>query len=152
MKNPYTIQALPNKEYLELVGTAMYSFDSNNAFIIENLLYISDYHDWWELIDQESGSIQSIMESKKYRHAFQKNDQYIIELFHDLTIKRNRIVHSFPVTSYKDSDDPSGQILYTKEKDSDKQFPITKEYLIDFIRDNSKLSQLLYNLRDNLEK
>lgn len=57
MKNPYTIQSLPDKEYLGLVGIAMYSFDSNNAFIIENLLYISDYHDWWSLIDKESGNL-----------------------------------------------------------------------------------------------
>lgn len=92
------------------------------------------------------------MESKKYRHVFQKNELHIIELFYDLTIKRNRIVHSFPVTSYKYSDDPNGQILYTKEKNSDKQFPIAKEYLIDFIKDNSKLSKLLHNLRDNLKR
>ena len=43
MYESYTRQSLPSKEYRELLGTAICVFNSNNAFIIENVLrYNSD--------------------------------------------------------------------------------------------------------------
>lgn len=38
MYENYTRQALPSKTYRELLGTALCVFNSNNAFIIENVL------------------------------------------------------------------------------------------------------------------
>lgn len=38
MYEDYSKQALPYKEYRELIGTAICVFSSNNAFIIENII------------------------------------------------------------------------------------------------------------------
>ena len=55
----YTRQALPDKEYRELLGTALCVFNSNNSFIIENILKndIDKVYNWYELIDAESGKL-----------------------------------------------------------------------------------------------
>ena len=45
------------------------------------------------------------------------------------------------------TDSNGQQILATKEKETDKQFHITEEYLLDFMKENEKLSNELHNLR-----
>lgn len=59
--------------------------------------------------------------------------------------KRNRIILRFRINSKNGE-----QILETKtrEKDGSIQFEITKEYLLEFISKNEKLSDLLYDYRD----
>ena len=153
MRSQYSNQPVSDPEYMTLLGTALYVFNANNAFIIENMLNISDYRDWWYLIDQESGTINSMIQGKHYSSAFNGHDE-ILYLFHDLVLRRNRIIHSFPITSYKESDDPDGQILRTKEKikNGNNQFTITKNFLLNFIKDNDNLSQLLNDLRNHLSK
>ena len=153
MRSQYSNQPVSDPEYMTLLGTTLYVFNANNAFIIENMLNISDYRDWWYLIDQESGTINSMIQGKHYSSAFNGHDE-ILYLFHDLVLRRNRIIHSFPITSYKESDDPDGQILRTKEKikNGNNQFTITKNFLLNFIKDNDKLSQLLNDLRNHLSK
>lgn len=153
MRSQYSNQPVSDPEYMTLLGTALYVFNANNAFIIENMLNISDYRDWWYLIDQESGTINSMIQGKHYSSTFNGHDE-ILYLFHDLVLRRNRIIHSFPITSYKESDDPDGQILRTKEKikNGNNQFTITKNFLLNFIKDNDKLSQLLNDLRNHLSK
>ena len=54
--------------------------------------------------------------------------------------KRNRIIHSFRMT-----DSNGQQTLAAKEKETDKQFQITEEYLFDFIKTNEELSDELHN-------
>lgn len=149
MYENYSRQAMPDKNYRELLGTAICVFNSNNAFIIENLLNISNYHDWWNLMDQESGTIAEIMKSRRYKNAFRGNE-YLFQKWHNLVLNRNRIIHSFQVTSKENSDDIDGQILFTKVKESGEQFPITKEYLIKFIKDNSDFAIQLDNFRNTL--
>lgn len=153
MYSKYSNQAVSDQEYMTLLGTALYVFNSNNSFIVENMLNISNYCDWWHLIDQESGIIDSMIQGKHYSYAFKGHDE-ILQLFHDLVLRRNRIIHSFPITSYKESDDPDGQILRTKAKvkSGNDQFTITKAFLLRFIKDNDKLSHLLDALRDDLSK
>ncbi len=58
---------------------------------------------------------------------------------------RNRIIHGFRITSDKDE-----QILATKTliKKGNKQFEITKEFLMEFIEMNDKLSDLLNKYRE----
>lgn len=150
MRSQYTSQPVSDPEYMTLLGTALYVFNSNNAFIIENMLNVSNYRDWWHLIDQESGIIDAMLRGKHYS-TFKEHEE-ILRLFHDLVLRRNRIIHSFPITSYKESDDPDGQILYTKEKieAGNNQFTITKNFLLNFIKDNNRLSQLLNDLRNRL--
>lgn len=40
MYEEYSKQALPSKKYRELLGSALCVFNSNNSFIIENILRV----------------------------------------------------------------------------------------------------------------
>lgn len=139
MYEPYTRQALPEKAYRELLGSALCVFNSNNTFIIENILRvdISGKSNWYSLIDLESGRLKENV--KKSISSQFGND--IENQFSKLVEMRNRIIHSYQVT------ENDRQILATKEKSSRRQFIITEEYLIDFIKQNEKLSSMLHNLR-----
>ena len=47
MYEEYSRQALPSKKYRELLGSALCVFNSNNAFVIENILRVDNkkyYH------------------------------------------------------------------------------------------------------------
>lgn len=141
MYEPYSRQALPEKEYRELLGSALCVFNSNNAFIIENILRSDDdnVYNWYDLIDLESGRLKG-----KIRETISdKSNDEIETLFSQLVDKRNRIVHSFQITY------DNQQMLATKEKQKDggKQFVITREYLLTFIKDNETLSSKLYAFR-----
>ena len=65
-------------------------------------------------------------------------------LFSEIVEMRNRIIHGFRITSKQGE-----QILATKtrKKDGNIQFEITKEYLLDFIKKNEELSDMLYKYR-----
>ena len=65
-------------------------------------------------------------------------------LFEELVNRRNRIVHSFQITN-----SAGAQSLATKEKvkDGNRQFEITEAYLLDFISENEKLSNMLHDIR-----
>lgn len=144
MYESYTRQALPSKEYRELLGTALCVFNSNNAFIIENILHTDKVnYNWYELIDKESGKLNKVIVAT----IAVNGGQAIADLFSDLVERRNRIIHSFQITN-----NDGEQILATKTKvkDGNKQFIITKEYLMQFIIDNEKLSSLLYDYRKSV--
>lgn len=144
MYESYTRQALPPKEYRELLGTALCVFNSNNAFIIENILHTDKVnYNWYELIDKESGKLNKVIVAT----IVVNGGQAIADLFSDLVERRNRIIHSFQITN-----DDGEQILATKTKvkDGNKQFIITKEYLMQFIKDNESLCLLLYDYRKNV--
>lgn len=142
MYENYTRQSLPTKKYRELLGSAICVFNSNNAFIIENILRCDDMakYDWYHLIDLESGklkgSIHDVISSRC--------GEEIEDLFVNIVNMRNRIIHSFRIT-----DENGEQILATKEKikDGNRQFPITEDYLLKFIELNQQLSDTLYKLR-----
>lgn len=144
MYESYTRQALPPKEYRELLGTALCVFNSNNSFIIENILHTDKVnYNWYELIDKESGKLNKVIVAT----IVVNGGQAIADLFSDLVERRNRIIHSFQITN-----NDGEQILATKTKvkDGNKQFIITKEYLMQFIKDNEKLSSLLYDYRKSV--
>lgn len=86
MRSQYSNQPVSDPEYMTLLGTTLYVFNANNAFIIENMLNISDYRDWWYLIDQESGTINSMIQGKHYSSAFNGHDE-ILYLFHEDVIE-----------------------------------------------------------------
>lgn len=149
MYENYTRQALPDDDYRELLGSAISVFNSNNAFIIENILRISgDQHNWWELVDRTSGNILYKVMMEQYGNVIPEN---IISLFSELVEQRDRIIHSFQVTA-PEPNPHQEQLLATKVKGSGKQFIITRDYLLEFIRKNDKLSDLLYDLRNELKK
>lgn len=135
---------MPPKEYRELLGTALCVFNSNNSFIIENILHTDKVnYNWYELIDKESGKLNKVIVATIVLNG----GQAIADLFSDLVERRNRIIHSFQITN-----NGGEQILATKTKvkDGNKQFIITKEYLMQFIKDNEKLSSLLYDYRKSV--
>lgn len=142
MYEDYSNQALPSKDYRELLGSALCVFNANNSFVIENIINDKEYDtfNWHQLIDKESGQLKSEIEktiSKGY-------DNNIATLFSEVVEMRNRIIHSFQIT------DKSGeQVLATKNKikKGNEQFVITQEYLLDFIKKNEILSNALHEFR-----
>lgn len=128
-----TRQSLPSKRYRVLLGTAISVFSSNNGFIIENVLRIDDSASWYALIDKTSGAVKNYVDGKL--------PDAIVQLFGDLVDMRNRIIHGFQITNANGE-----QTIATKEK-SGRQFEITEDYLINFIRENEKLSSMLHKYR-----
>lgn len=128
-----TRQSLPSERYRVLLGTAISVFSSNNGFIIENVLRIDDSTSWYALIDKTSGAVKNYVEGKL--------PDPIVQLFGDLVDMRNRIIHGFRITNTNGE-----QTIATKEK-SGRQFEITEDYLLDFIRKNEELSSMLHECR-----
>ncbi|HRX14330.1 MAG TPA: selenium binding protein [Eubacteriales bacterium] len=141
MYENFTRQSLPTREYRELLGSALCVFNSNNGFIIENIINTNCSADWYELIDKESGLLKGAI-SKTITSKSGNNK--IENLFSEIVDMRNRIIHSFRITSSSGE-----QMLATKTliKDGNKQFEITEKYLLDFIKKNEKLCILLHDFR-----
>ena len=121
------------------MGSAICVFNSNNSFIIENILKhdIDSRYDWYELIDRVSGRL-----AEPIKETITKSSgKGVTTIYENAVLMRNRIVHSFQIT-----DESGEQILATKSKDG-KQFRITEEYLYDFIKKNVDLSILLHDFR-----
>ncbi|KNE19657.1 selenium binding protein [Virgibacillus pantothenticus] len=143
----YSCQALPSRKYRELLGSAICVFNSNNAFIIENILTNDgkDEYNWYQLIDRTSGKLL-----EPVKNTITKNsDTIIAKKFNEIIEIRNRIMHSYQVTAPRGSglsDDEDNQILATKYKNG-KQAYITQEFLYDFIKKNAELSNELHNFR-----
>ena len=104
----YTRQSLPAKEYRELLGTALCVFNSNNGFIIENIIRTNTSFDWYELIDKESGRLRTIISETISKEC---DTTEIEELFLKIVSMRNRIIHSFRITSNNGE-----QVLATKSR------------------------------------
>lgn len=137
MYEDYSRQALPPKRYRELLGSALCVFNSNNQFVIENILREdSANYNWYDLTDKTSGQLKNVIGET----ITKKSDGNISSSFSSLVSKRNRIIHSFQIT-YENE-----QILSTKDKQH-KQFIITEEYLLEFIRENEELSSMLHKFR-----
>lgn len=144
MYENYTKQSLPTEEYRLLAGTCLCVFALNSGFIIENILESPEVEkDWYELTDMTSGLLIPDLK-KRLKTENKKLSDEILDVFCDLVDKRNRIIHSFQITNYMDE-----QVLATKTKinEGNKQFEITEEYMLDFIRLNNRLSDLLHHLR-----
>lgn len=116
-----TRQALPESDYLELLGIALCVFNSNNSFMIENILRLDEKHttDWYELLNKTSRKLKPYIYKTVGKHEL---GQKAAELFIEKTDMRDRIVHSFQITY------DGEQILATKDW-SNNQFHITREYL-----------------------
>jgi hypothetical protein len=141
MYEPYTRQALPERYYRELLGTALCVFNANNAFIIENILRNDEKkaYTWFELIDKESGKLKGPIRDT----ISQKSDDIALK-FDSIVEMRNRIIHSFQITS-----EDGTQMLATKTKinEGNIQFRITEDYLNTFIKANEDLAIALDTFR-----
>ena len=132
MYEEYSKQTLPSKKYRELLGSALCVFNSNNSFIIENILRVDNEHyNWFDLIDKTSGNLLPVI-VETIISVTQNNK--ISMLFNELVNTRNRIVHSFQIT-----DEYGNKLLATKEKNGN-QYRITEEILFEFIKKNEILS------------
>ena len=141
MYEAYTRQSLPSKKYRELLGSALCVFNSNNSFMIENIIRTDSANDWYELIDKVSGKLRDKISTTI---SINSGNTDIEDIFMEIVEMRNRIIHSFQITS------PSGeQVLATKtsKKDGNIQFEITETYLMEFIKKNEELSTLLHSYR-----
>ena len=139
MYEEYSKQTLPSKKYRELLGSALCVFNSNNSFIIENILRVDNEHyNWFDLIDKTSGNLLPVI-VETIISVTQNNK--ISMLFNELVNTRNRIVHSFQIT-----DEYGNQLLATKEKNGN-QYRITEEILFEFIKKNEILSSELHKFR-----
>lgn len=139
MYEKYTRQALPPKEYRELLGSAICVFNSNNSFVIENILSHDTHgaYSWHDLIDRTSGRLKQPIKETITKAYSEK----IAILFEKLTDKRNRIIHSFQITNAKGE-----QALATKDK-AHRQYEITTDFLMEFIQENEALSSMLHDFR-----
>lgn len=71
MYEDYSRQALPTKHYRELLGSALCVFNSNNSFIIENILRINDEnYSWHVLIDKASGDLQPMIKETITKNSY----------------------------------------------------------------------------------
>lgn len=142
MYETYGKQSLPEKEYRELLGTALCVFSSNNGFLIENIIRTNVSSDsWYDLIDKTSGQLKTHLSNTISEKSGNKD---IENLFLEIVEMRNRIIHGFRITSKEGE-----QILTTKERKENGhlQFEITPKYLMDFIEKNDRLSDLLHEYR-----
>lgn len=132
-----TRMSLPPERYRMLLGTALSVFISNNGFIIENILHTDNSYSWFELIDKESGKLKPYIA----KTITQKSDPTIADKFAEIVGMRNRIIHGFRCTS-RDNE----QVIATKDREG-KQFYITEEYMMHFIKLNEELSDMLHKYR-----
>lgn len=144
MSKQCTKQSLPPPGYRELLGSAICVFNSNNAFVIENILRTDGRnYDWYSLIDKESGKLKPVIAAT----ICAGSNKEIAELFSELVEMRNRIIHSFQITA-----ENGEQMLATKtrKEDGNRQFRITEDYLMEFIQKNDVLSDKLHEYRRSL--
>lgn len=137
MYEDYSRQSLPSRKYRELLGSSICVFNSNNQFIIENILKTdNENYDWYKLTDKTSGQLTKPIEET----ITKKSNDEIALIFTSLVLKRNRIIHSLQITFENE------QILSAKDKNH-KQYIITEEYLLTFIKENEVLSSKLHKFR-----
>ena len=142
MYETYSKQSLPEKEYRELLGTALCVFSSNNGFLIENIIRTHASPDpWYDLNENTSGQLKKHLSNTISKKSGNKD---IENLFLEIVEMRNQIIHGFRITSKEGE-----QILATKERKENGhlQFEITPKYLMDFIKKNDRLSDLLHEYR-----
>ncbi|VVT48705.1 hypothetical protein UYSO10_2463 [Kosakonia radicincitans] len=145
MYESYTHQAVPSKRYRELLGTALCVFNSNNSFVIENILNkdTNRKYSWYELIDKTSGQLEDAIKVT----ITQASDEKIANTFKDLYLIRNRIMHGYQVTAEMDlPGDDAKQILATKYKNGYQEY-ITEEFLMNFIKKNDEFAAMLEEFR-----
>ena len=142
MYEKYTRQALPERHYRELLGTAIYVFNCNNAFIIEIIKKndVNNKYNWYRMTDLESGKLIKTV----HKIISSKYGKEVENLYSKIIEKRNRIIHSFGITA-----ENGEQILATKTKikEGNQQFRITEEFLLEFIKLNDELSDKIYKIR-----
>ena len=139
--NKITRQSISDDEFLYLLGVCQWVFNSNCNFIIE--MIDNEHHNnsdlpWNELINLTAGNLLN------YRNKISKIlGKNIYDLFEKIVDDRNSIIHSIP-TGEKVND----YVISVYRNDlKNKYIKIDKAFLINFIKNNEKLSDLLHYFR-----
>lgn len=156
MYESYSRQALPDRKYREILGAALYVFNSNYDFLIENILHIKDKLqlqddiDWWDLMNLEAGKLKRKLQQdsffEPYKEIFDHHPS-LMHQFNHLKNRRNRIVHSFAATSNHDT---QKQVLYSLDPKTKEQEEITEAYLLEFIKENEAFTLRLDEFRNEI--
>lgn len=156
MYESYSRQALPDRKYREILGAALYVFNSNYDFLIENILHIKDKLqlqddiDWWDLMNLEAGKLKRKLQQdsffEPYKEIFDHHPS-LMHQFNHLKNRRNRIVHSFTATSDHDS---HKQVLCSLDPKTKEQKEITEADLLEFIKENEAFALQLDKFRNEI--
>lgn len=136
-----TRQSLTDDEYLHLLGVCQWVFNSNAHFIIE--MIDKEHHgnsaeSWYELTGLTAGQLK---DHKNLVIGILPHDVY--DLFDELVVMRNAIMHSFPT-----GENPDGYyVAFYKDKKTGEQVTIDKEYLREFIEKNEALCLRIHDVR-----
>lgn len=139
--NTLTRQSTSDEEFLYLLGTCQWVFNSNFGFIIE--MIDKEHHNnsderWTTLIELTAGRLLNYKD--KIITILGKE---IYDLFDELVDKRNSIIHSMPTGEKVDN-----YVIPIYRNDSKhKYIKIDKSFLIDFIKKNERLSTLIHEFR-----
>lgn len=139
--NNITRQSTSDEEFLYLLGVCQWVFNSNFNFIIE--MIDKEHHNksnekWTRLIELTAGELLN------YKNKILTIlGQDIYELFYELIDERNAIIHSIPTGEKVDN-----YLVSIYRNDRKKSYiRIDKKYLIEFIKKNERLSDLIYEIR-----
>ena len=139
--NKITRQSTTDEEFLYLLGVCQWVFNSNCHFIIE--MIDKEHHNnsdepWTVLIELTAGRLKDY---KNKISAILGTDIY--NLFDKLVEDRKSIIHSFPTGEKIDN-----YVIPIYRNDTKKKYiKIDKTYLLDFIKKNEELSDLIYEFR-----
>ena len=139
--NYLTRQVTSDDEFIHLLGTSQWVFNSNCSFIIE--MIDKEHH------NNSSESCQRLLELTAGKLLDYKNiiitvlGEDIYNLFHKLVDDRNSIMHSIPTGERIDN----YTIPIYRNDTKNKYVRIDKSFLQNFIRENEQLSDKLYKFR-----
>ena len=136
-----TRQSTSDDEFLYLLGISQWVFNSNCGFIIE-MIDKEHHHNsnesWTKLIELTSGNL---LNYKNMIISILGIEIY--DLFELLVDKRNTIIHSIPTGEKVDD-----YVIPIYRNDKKKKYvKIDKEYLLEFIKENEKMSDKIYAFR-----
>ena len=136
-----TKQSTSDDEFLYLLGVCQWVFNSNFGFIIE--MIDKEHHNnsderWIDLIELTAGWLLNYKDK-----IITILGEEIYSLFSELVDKRNSIIHSIPTGEKVDN----YEIPVYRNDSKHKYVRIDKNYLIDFIKKNEKLSSLIHSFR-----
>jgi hypothetical protein len=139
--------ALPVDDgYLFRLGVALYGFASVSGFMLEIISYLDPSAERQAISEREAGAILDQFRSaaKKWEGApIKPAVSTAATEFERLNTERNDFVHAYPITGVT-----GAQILHRRFEKKSKYFEVTDEFLDDFIRRLTRVSDALYAIRD----
>lgn len=142
----HTRVALPADDaYLFRLGVALYGFSYVNSFMCEIITYLDPNANRAELQNLTSGTVLD-----RFRYTAKRWTGASIEApaaqaareFERLNTERTDFVHAYPITNQGGE-----QILHRRVDDKGKYFEVTSDFLDDFLRRLTLVTDALYQIR-----